>query len=606
VLDALGVHERVQIHRALALALNTRDDVDPETLLVHFREGGLLDRARELVQQAAEKSNQALAFDRAAELWQEALSLGGWDELESRSIATARAESLTRAGRGAAAAPIFLSLAEGQQRAVALELRRRAGEELLMSGEIDRGTREMKLVLAAVGLGLPSSLLGLAVSIVTKTLWLALRGWRFSPREERDLPAGEALKLDICLSCSKVFSTTDVLEGLHFSLTGAILALRLRSRFHVAIARMAQGLNTVAKSPQRVDDALSAMEQAAASGAGSSRAHELVQFATLGRGMALTLGGRWARSRACFDELLEDQRQGGTTLQWDRDTAMQFSIVGRARLGRYTEVATRLPLYVQDALNRGDLYLSTMLRVGGGSILWLVRDSTREGRADVESALDRWGRTSFDIVQWWGRYSLLTFTLYEGDYRAAFEQITSLVGAMRWSRIRAVQSMWCITQLMVSHADVAALSTTPADHDLRRRTRSCLKRAAALAPPFWRPLLHLNQAGFEVLQGHQDRCLDALALAHQTALEHDFAQVAAFARIRRGQLIGGDEGAALLEQGRATLVSQGVVSPTRFVQSLSPGFAPANLDAGPPGTAPDAYATTVRGEGPFGATWTTQ
>ena len=47
--------------------------------------------------------------------------------------------------------------------------------------------------------------------------------------------------------------------------------------------------------------------------------------------------------------------------------------------------------------------------------------------------------------------------------------------------------------------------------------------------------------------------------------------VAACARWRGGEAMGGDEGAAIIEQASAALHEAGVVQPARFVEVYAPG-----------------------------------
>jgi hypothetical protein len=54
----------------------------------------------------------------------------------------------------------------------------------------------------------------------------------------------------------------------------------------------------------------------------------------------------------------------------------------------------------------------------------------------------------------------------------------------------------------------------------------------------------------------------------------DLALFDAAARRRLGELLGGDEGAALVRKATTWMEAQGVVNPERITELLAPGFPP--------------------------------
>jgi hypothetical protein len=571
VVDSLRPEEKTALHRDLAHALDATD-ADPETLLVHFRAGGEIERTRQLVRVAAERSTSALAFDRAAELWQEALALGGWDEQERRTLGLARAEALARAGRGTRAAAAYLSLAEDQPPMEALELRRRAGEELLLAGEIAAGTEVTRQVLAAVDLAPPPGTIRLILGLLVTTLRVELLGRRQPPREPPRLTTREQVRLDVCASCAKAFTIVEVLLGLYFSQLVALYALQSRSTYHLALARIGRAGHIALAGTHRLDEALTMMDQAVELAASDPRADEVRRIAALGAGVTLSLLGHLKASTVKLDEVMSSTQHTGGATQWDLDTAMYVSMLSWARLGQFNEVASRLSRYLRDAVNRGDLYLSTMLRVGDGSILWMVRDTPDEGQADVEHALSQWARPSFDTAGWLGQCSLAALDQYRGRHEQALARTRSLIETLRWSRIRAVRTMWSLTHLHATRSAVACLADAPDDPGRGRLAASLLRQARRFAPVFHLPLWHLFRAGHAWLCGQREESLAALAEGHAAATRLEMVHYRAFCRLRRGQLIGGDEGTALITEGVAWMRSEGVVNPSRFLQSHSPGF----------------------------------
>jgi hypothetical protein len=85
----------------------------------------------------------------------------------------------------------------------------------------------------------------------------------------------------------------------------------------------------------------------------------------------------------------------------------------------------------------------------------------------------------------------------------------------------------------------------------------------------------LLEASIAVLVGHREDAVAPLrnAVAAFDSIEH--ALYAAVARCRLGEVLGGDEGAALATQGRLFLSAGGARAPERVLHVFSPGFAPA-------------------------------
>ena len=168
-------------HGRLAAELEAEGGADPETLAVHFDRGGQPARAGEYYCAAAFKANQAMAFDRAASLYRRAR--GGNLAIPDRRPAQGRAgQCAANSRRGREAGQVYLDAAARVPLAESIELRRRAFQQLLTSGEHDLGIDVLGRVFQAVGLRYPktpgkallSAALGLAV--------LRVRGLAFTPR----------------------------------------------------------------------------------------------------------------------------------------------------------------------------------------------------------------------------------------------------------------------------------------------------------------------------------------------------------------------------------------------------------------------------------------
>ena len=116
---------------------------DPEVLAVHLHAAGELERAREYAAQAARAAADALAFDRAARLYRFALELVPAGSEARRGLVIA----LANAGRGAESAAQYLAAADAAEGPrEALQFRRCAAEQYLMSGHVSQGMAALLVV----------------------------------------------------------------------------------------------------------------------------------------------------------------------------------------------------------------------------------------------------------------------------------------------------------------------------------------------------------------------------------------------------------------------------------------------------------------------------
>ena len=128
---------------------------DPEALYEHYRGAGDLERASTQAALAARKAEAALAFDRAALFYRGALELAP-DSPARVEWREGLADALANAGRPAEAGDVFLEAASDADPTRRVELQRRAAEQMLIGGHIDRGLEVIRAVLREVDIRLPT------------------------------------------------------------------------------------------------------------------------------------------------------------------------------------------------------------------------------------------------------------------------------------------------------------------------------------------------------------------------------------------------------------------------------------------------------------------
>jgi eukaryotic-like serine/threonine-protein kinase len=225
-----------EIHRRLARLLEAGSRADPETLAVHFEGAGDLDRAAEYAIRAGKEAADALAFDRASRLFRKALDLRGPGRPDQQALRVSLADALANAGRGAEAAEAYRAAAARAGPAEAVELHRRAAQQLLISGRIGEGLDALGGVLARVGMRLAATPRRALASLVLHRAWLRLRGLGFRERAVGAVPVGEVLKIDTCWSVAEGLGLVDTIRGADFQARHLLLALRAGEPLRVARA----------------------------------------------------------------------------------------------------------------------------------------------------------------------------------------------------------------------------------------------------------------------------------------------------------------------------------------------------------------------------------
>jgi predicted ATPase len=142
-----------ECHARLASALELAKGSDPEVLATHWAGAGEVAKAARYAISAADQATQALAFERAARLYGRAIAFVPATDPRLRALREQEGEALANAGDCARAAVSFARAAEGANPDDALDLRRRASEQLLRAGEVRRGLDATRAVPAEVGLG---------------------------------------------------------------------------------------------------------------------------------------------------------------------------------------------------------------------------------------------------------------------------------------------------------------------------------------------------------------------------------------------------------------------------------------------------------------------
>jgi len=433
VVASLGPSVLRERHERLARALRERDDVDEETLHFHFHEAGLLGEAREYAVQAADKATRALAFDRAAFYHRMALELHGLhgeDDAEAQRTRVALADALANSGHGPEAADAYLVAASHDVEGRALDLKRRAAEQLLMSGHVDRGLSTISEVLADLGMRLAKTPLAALIGLLLLRAWLFLRGAGFRRRDAAAIPPAVLAKIDVCRAVGFGLAAVDNIRAAHFQSRHLLLALGAGepSRLSRALAIEATLVSTQGPRSLRRVARLAEVATGLARDLDTAETESSVEIA---HASEFYFTGRFARARPHLERAIELIRDRCTGMHWEIDSMQFFHQCTLTYLGALGELARQLPPLLQDAERRGELYLATNLEVGDTSLWWLLRDQPGEARARIENAMKRWSRRGFHLQHTYEGCSLTQIDLYDGNPERALSRADGLFVQMR-------------------------------------------------------------------------------------------------------------------------------------------------------------------------------
>jgi tetratricopeptide (TPR) repeat protein len=562
-------------HRALALALERAPRRDTEALLRHWREAGDPALAAQYAALAGDEAGGALAFDRAAVLYETALELGSAQGAARSTLLEKLGDALASAGRGSRAAEAYVSAAEGARGARSFELQRRSADQLLRVGHIDEGLAAIERVLAGFGLQAPRTKLGAVVRFLVDRALLAVRGLGFRARDASEIAASALARVDACISLAFTVGLVDSLWGAVYQARGLRLALECgeRGRIARALAGEAVYVSVAGARALRRTEALLTRCHALAAECGDPVA---LAWAQLASGLSYYLLGK-TKLALEYMERAHDLWCVIPGSLWELDTLQVFATNARVDLGLLARVARETPVALRDAEQRGNRYAVVSLSLTQATIAFLAVEGSEPTLARVNEAIASWSKRGFHLEHFFAFMACAEALAYGGRAAEAHALIESNWPALQRSmlpfivqavRVRSyqVRARMALRAAEASEGEAFARLLSDAERCARRLDR---EKTSALASPF----AALIRAGLASTRRRGEALTASLlreAIAGFDALE--MALYAAAARRRLGEVVGGDEGRALVRGADAWMKSESVGEPERMTVLLAPGF----------------------------------
>jgi len=567
VLAALEPARRVELHARLAGALEGADKADPETLAQHWRGAGDAARAMRYAVQAAEQASHAVAFRRAARLYRMALELGVSTPAERAELTTRLGEALANAGDGAASADAYLAAVAGAPAERRVDLERRAAEQLLRAGHIDRGIQQVRSVLSRVGMGLPATPGRALASVLYRRTLVRLRGLRFTERSASDVAPAELARVDICWSLASL-GLVDTIRGADFGARQLLLALQVGEP-----DRLSRALAIEAVYASQMGGPARARMLLAEAGRLAERNHQPHVLGTLAATTGLVeyvLGnyevarGHLERANAYFLACIG--------VAWEISVIRLFSLICLYYEGRLDELARRLPPILAEAEDRGDLFTATSIRVATQHVVLIAAGRGDEARVNADDAMARWSQTGFQMQH---RYALLTHVeidLSQGRHREAYARLerawrtieSSMLLRIRQQRIDTLSARGRAAVAAAQHGGDRKALLAAAAHHAGRIIREDMPWAVAQG--------RLITAAVAAGSDRPEDAVSELRRASAGFTSAGMALHAAAARRRLGALLGGDEGGQLVRGAERWMTAAGVTNVHGMMEMLAPGF----------------------------------
>ncbi len=572
VAGQIGEDLRVLHYRALAEALLDRpDEADPDLLTVCYEGSRQLPLAAHFAAVAAARAEQGMAFDRAAELYRKALALAAPDALDRQAHAVALADALANAGRGKESADAYLAAAENVRGGEAIDLRRKAADELIASGYSSEGEQLARSLCAALGIDVPGSRGAAMLQFVISQTRIRFSKFGDKLGGAPTLQGDEKRRLEMMQSLTRMASINPVL-GAWASNQYLLRAEAARDPVHLVRALALQAANTTTFTPHdeaRIASLYALAGRIAAPLARADLEGNLKAF----EGTGMIFGRRMEAARA--HALLV---QGRELLQSTRGVRYELDIANLYALQMLQEElaleARRAAALVEEALVLGRIWGASVIAPFSTLPRLAVGDASGVKR-HLAITSELWDAHKPEEMQWVEICFAFGRTLW-ANFHGEAEQAVRYLGALWPAFERAPVYRGALAKAaMFACRGVSSISThrrTPRP-ELLKQARHDLKALEKLgfgSYDFYKLALTTGLALAEGDRARAVRTLRAYLAVPPVCPNAGKLDVPA-ARRRLGQLLGSVEGEALVAHAEHDLRAKGVVDVERVTEMVLPG-----------------------------------
>ncbi len=570
VLRDLSERQTAELHLGIGKALASSADADAVALSHHFRQAGEDTLASLHTVAAADQAANALAFDRAAELYRAALDLGAVPESERAELEEKHARALASGGHQYEAAKVFLRASQSAPLAMRSRLLQEAAELLLTSGHAKEGRVALQQTLASFAMQLPKTQARAIGSLLRNRAALALGGLKYRVRDAEDIERDTVGRLDACWTAARGLIYTDGLVGADFHARHLRLALRsgdpvriaraLGFEAHLLVSLKAEGKR--ARALELIDEASELAERA-----DSDYARGMVEQS---RGHVHLMLGEWHQAQTHLDQAVQTfrARTRGAAQEigyCESHAALALQFMGRAR-----DLAPRVHDLLRESTIRAHPYAQGFARGMLGHLVFLVDDRHQEAQEQLELYREQapWGFQAHIL-----NYVSQTTALmrYRGDVADAWALCDSRAqefakfDLLRAPSARAEYLFW------VAQNALAMARHSPQNAALVERAKACGRKLVRMTAAYRQGYGHLSLAGVHHIRGEELPATEHLRAALRGFEAHRMESFAAVCRSHLAALVGGSEAESLRAEAGAYVQAQRIVAPDQLFEMMSPG-----------------------------------
>jgi tetratricopeptide (TPR) repeat protein len=568
----LSAEEQRARHQRLAIALELSGERDLERLAAHLRDAGERERAADVMFEAAEQAAHKTAFSRAARLYRETLGLLA-DDHARRSVILARlGDALAHSGRGPQAASAYREALPGHRGPDQRVLQRKIAEQLLRSGRSDEGLAAIAELARAGGMELASSPRRAILRFLVMRARIAMRGYRFALRDERDVPATDLARIDTAWALAEALSFSDFAQGALFHATGTLASLDAGEPRRLVRAFIGEAINLSVegrRAERRYGRAIAILDELLT----KVDDPELHAAARAARGLIALAEGRFTDALDAATAAEDAYRAAGSRNRFQMTGAQSMGVWSLSMLGRVRDATGRIPELLRDARDRADLHSETTLSLSTAYWIPLLADRPDDAMALIDDALSHWSKRSMQLQHLHGLHARINVALYRGDGADAFDELEQAWPAIERSMLLRHELTRTRAWELRGRAALAAAAAAAGDGDATRPAALRVARKAARALREVRTLgapglVALQEAGLAAVAGDRDRAA--------AGLERTLADLAELNQWRRsvrwalGQLRGGTDGAAEERAAVDEIAMEGARAPERFLRMFVP------------------------------------
>jgi len=498
-----------QTHLELARSAEATGRQDPNFLYRHYRGAEALELAGDWAVRAAEQADRSLAFLEAARLFAEAEDLLAEDKAHQLQLDQCRATALVNAGHSASAAPVFADAASKRPRAESLHLQRLAAEQYLVSGHIDRGIAQLKLLCAELGVPFPGTTSTALIRMLINIARLRMGGLRFTERNADEIPSKALTTIDLCDSAGKGLVVVDPMRGLYFAFLSLLLALRAGEPRRVARGLCMGGaalspMGPMARWGREMIDRVRDL--------GEKRGDPyLLGLAQLALGQCLVVERDWSSVLQTCDRGAKTLEEGSRGTTWERNIGRMAALRALEELGDITELRTRATNLLAEAEDQGDRYSQVVARQNLAN--WRLAHNDPQGaRDEMREAIQLWGDRGYQVQHFYAGRLEAQCDLYEGNPVTASKRF-----GREWRRARRANLLRHPTVradalLLRGRIAIANLRATPGRNSSFVRTiHRTIRELRRMGAPDLEAHAVLLEAGLLNTQGDYDRAMRRLA-----------------------------------------------------------------------------------------------